>query len=82
VLAGTHVSSFFDFADLSVDLVTRGFGEGIEEFLEALGLAEFAGEGGVDGHGEGKTLPRMGGMERICRWGAVTPLFLIFHGQL
>jgi hypothetical protein len=40
----------FDFADLAVDLVARGFGQGIEEFLEAFGLAEFAGENGVDGH--------------------------------
>jgi hypothetical protein len=43
---------FFDFADLAVDLVARGFWQGVEEFLEALGLAEFAGEGGVDGHGD------------------------------
>jgi hypothetical protein len=42
---------FFDFADLAVDLVARGFGEGIEKFLEAFGLAEFAGEDRVDGHG-------------------------------
>jgi len=41
---------FFDFADFAVDLVARGFGEGIEEFPEALGLAEFAGESWVDGH--------------------------------
>jgi len=39
---------FFYFADLAVDLVTRGFGQGIEEFLEAFGLAEFAGEDGMD----------------------------------
>jgi hypothetical protein len=45
--------------------VARGFGEGIEKFLEAFGLAEFAGESGVDGHGEGKTLPRMRRIERI-----------------
>jgi hypothetical protein len=56
---------FFDFADFTVDLVARGFGEGVEEFLEALGLAEFSGEDGVDGHGEGKTLPRMKRIERI-----------------
>lgn len=43
---------FFGFSDLTVDLVARGFGKGIEEFLEALGLAEFAGENGMDGHGE------------------------------
>jgi len=40
----------FDFADFAVDLVARGFGEGIEEFPEALGLAEFEGESWVDGH--------------------------------
>jgi hypothetical protein len=38
---------FFDLADFTVDLVARGFGEGIEEFLEALRLAEFTGEDGV-----------------------------------
>jgi hypothetical protein len=43
---------FFDFADLAVDLLARGFREGIEEFLEAFGLAEFAGKDGVDGHGK------------------------------
>ena len=42
---------FFDFADLAVDLVARGFWKGVEEFLKALGLAEFAGEDGMDGHG-------------------------------
>jgi hypothetical protein len=42
---------FFDFADLAVDLVARGFGKGIEEFLEAFGLAEFTGEDGMDWHG-------------------------------
>ena len=42
---------FFDFADLAVDLAARGFGKGIEKFLEAFGLAEFAGEERVDGHG-------------------------------
>jgi hypothetical protein len=41
---------FLDFTDLTVDLVTRGFGQGIEKFLEAFGLAESAGEDGVDGH--------------------------------
>ena len=40
---------FFDFADKVVDVVARGFGKGIEEFLKAFGLAEFAGEEGVDG---------------------------------
>jgi len=40
---------FFDFADLAVDLVARGFGQGVEEFLEAFGLPEFACERGVDG---------------------------------
>jgi hypothetical protein len=30
--------------------VARGFRKGIEEFLETFGLAEFAGENGVDGH--------------------------------
>lgn len=43
---------FFDFADLAINLLARGFGQGIEEFLQAFGLAEFAGECGVDGHGE------------------------------
>jgi hypothetical protein len=42
---------FFDFADFAVGLVARGFGQGIEEFLEAFGLAEFTGERGMDGHG-------------------------------
>jgi hypothetical protein len=41
---------FFDFADLAVDLVARGFWQGIEKFLEAFGLAELAGEDGMDGH--------------------------------
>src|ERR1700739_797329 len=45
---------FFDFADFAVDLVARGVGKGIEEFLEAFGLAEFAGEERVDGHGKEK----------------------------
>jgi hypothetical protein len=35
--------------------VARGFGQGVEEFLEAFGLADFAGEGGMDGHGEDLT---------------------------
>lgn len=39
---------FFDFADGVVNMLARGFRKGIEEFLEAFGLAEFAGEGGVD----------------------------------
>jgi hypothetical protein len=56
---------FFHFADFTVDLVTRGFGKGIEEFLEAFGLAEFAGKNGVDWHGGRRTLPRMRRMERI-----------------
>jgi hypothetical protein len=43
---------FFDFSDLAVDLVARGFGKGVENFLEAFGLAELAGENGVDGHGK------------------------------
>lgn len=55
---------FFDFADLAVDLVTRGFGQGVEKFLEAFGLAEFAGEDRMDLHEGRKTLPRMRGMER------------------
>jgi hypothetical protein len=46
---------FFYFADFSVDLVARGFGQGIEEFLEAFGLAEFAGESEVDGHNQNLT---------------------------
>jgi hypothetical protein len=41
---------FFELADFAVDLVARGFGKGVEELLEAFGLAEFAGEDGVDGH--------------------------------
>ena len=43
---------FFYFANLAIDLLARGFGQGIEEFLEAFGLAEFSGEEGVDGHKE------------------------------
>jgi hypothetical protein len=35
---------FFDFADFAVDLVARGFGQGVEKILETFGLAEFAGE--------------------------------------
>jgi hypothetical protein len=46
---------FFDFADLTVDLVARGFGQGVEEFLEAPGLAEFAGKNGVDEHKQNLT---------------------------
>jgi hypothetical protein len=56
---------FFDFADGVVDLAARGFGEGAKEFLEALGLAEFAGERRLDCHRDGETLPRMARMERI-----------------
>jgi hypothetical protein len=41
---------FFDFADLAVNLVARRFEKGIEKFLEAFGLAEFAGEKRMDGH--------------------------------
>jgi hypothetical protein len=40
---------FFDFADRVVDVLARGVGKGIKEFLEAFGLTEFAGEDGVDG---------------------------------
>ena len=40
---------FFDFADFTVDLVALGIWKGIEEFLKAFGLAEFAGEDGMDG---------------------------------
>ena len=50
---------FFDFANFAVDLVARGFGQGVEEFQEAFGLAEFTGESGMDGHAKRKTLPRM-----------------------
>lgn len=39
----------FDFADGVIDFAARGFGKGVEEFLETFGLAEFAGEGGMDG---------------------------------
>jgi hypothetical protein len=45
---------FLDFANLTVDLLARGFGKGIEEFLEAFGVAEFAGKNGMDGHGKRK----------------------------
>ena len=45
---------FFDFADFTIDLLARGFGQGSEEFLEAFGLAEFEGEGWVDRQGKGK----------------------------
>jgi hypothetical protein len=45
---------FFDCADGVVDLAARGFGQGVEEFPEAFGLAEFSGEERVDGHGKGK----------------------------
>jgi hypothetical protein len=50
----------FHFADFTVNLLARGCGEGIEKFLETLGLAKFAGENGVDGHGGRETLARMG----------------------
>jgi hypothetical protein len=39
---------FFDFADLAVDLVARGFGKGIEKVLQAFGLAKFTSENRVD----------------------------------
>lgn len=45
---------FFDFTDLAVNLVPRGFGQGVEKFLQAFGLAEFAGKERMDGHGERK----------------------------
>jgi hypothetical protein len=41
---------FFDFSDFTVNLLARGFGQGIEEFLEAFGLAELANENRMDGH--------------------------------
>src|SRR6185437_13194691 len=41
---------FFYFADFTVDLLARGLGKGSEKFLKAFGLAEFAGEGGMDWH--------------------------------
>ena len=47
---------FFDFADFAVNLLARGFGQGVEEFLEAFGLPKFAGEGWVDGHGRRENL--------------------------
>ena len=47
---------FFDFADLAVDLMARGFRKGVEKFLEAFGVAELAGESGVDGHGAKENL--------------------------
>jgi hypothetical protein len=71
---------FFDFADLAVDLLARGFGQGIEEFLKAFGLAEFAGEEWVDICGiQEKTLPRM---TRIGRVGCFRVRALVFHPQL
>jgi hypothetical protein len=56
---------FFDFADRVVDLVARGFGQGVKEFLKALGLAEFAGEGWVDIRRHGRNLIEEG----FCRKG-------------
>lgn len=56
LLAGRHTARsagaffFFDFVDFAVDLVARRFGKGIEKFLEAFGLAEFTGEGGMAGN--------------------------------
>jgi hypothetical protein len=51
VLGAAQARLFFlDLADFPVDLLARGFGKGIEEFLEAFGLAKFAGEDRVDGH--------------------------------
>lgn len=41
---------FFDAADGVIDMLARGFGKGIEKFLKALGLAEFASESGMDRH--------------------------------
>jgi hypothetical protein len=46
---------FLDAADGVVDMAARGFGKGIEKFLQAFGLAEFA--GGMDGHGDSGTYP-------------------------
>jgi hypothetical protein len=57
---------FFDFADSVVNMLARGVGKGIEEFLQAFGLAEFAGEDGVDieRHRQ-KTISRMTRIEPI-----------------
>ena len=44
---------FFYFADFTVNLLARGFGQGIEKFLEAFGLAEFTGEDGMDWRNRG-----------------------------
>jgi hypothetical protein len=49
VLGARYPRVFFLFADFAGDLVARGFGKGVEKSLEAFGLAEFAGECGVDG---------------------------------
>lgn len=56
---------FFDFADGVVNPVASGVRKGVEEFQEAFGFGEFAGEGRVDGHGDGKTITRMTRIERI-----------------
>jgi hypothetical protein len=48
-----------------VEVVARGFGEGVEEFHEAV-AAEGAGESGVDfGRHKQKTIPRMTRIVRI-----------------
>jgi hypothetical protein len=75
VLCSAHARLFFFyFADFSVDLVARGFGQGVEKFLEAFRVAEFAGEDGVDGHGDGKPYHTDGGVRnmgrRISSWGS------------
>ena len=62
---------FFDLADLAVDLLARGFGKGAKEFLEPLGLAEFTGEGGVDGHGGRENLTTDGRAPRGSNVGSV-----------
>jgi hypothetical protein len=49
---------FFHFTDFTVNLLARGFGQGIEEFLEAFGLAKFAGEDGVERKMHKKMLPQ------------------------
>jgi hypothetical protein len=54
---------FFDFTDGVVDVAAGGFGKGVEEFLEAFGLAEFAGEDGMERHN--KILPLMTLIARI-----------------
>jgi hypothetical protein len=51
MLSTTETRVFlFDFSDGVVNMLAGGVGKGIEEFLQAFGLAEFAGEERVEGH--------------------------------